>query len=207
MKILVKYFVFLISFSGFSQRIQNVNVSLVNTQSQSSSSQVLVRFTLTAGLSCPGYELMHSLDSLNYIQFYSYSSVCGNQSTDESFSNIHSSPGINQVNYYKVNIPGFETSAAYRIFVGPQAPKSTLLVYPNPIFNDSYIHLRFYNYIGSKVEGYVYNQFGTAVKPLSLTIDQDLSEVNVNDLNDGLYVVWVTDGNILFRAKFIVKRI
>ena len=193
--------------SGFSQRIINVNVSVVNGQNQSTSSQVLVRFTLTAGQTCPGYEVLHCLDSMNYIPFFNSANLCGNQTTDESFSTVHNSPGLNQLNYYKINIPGYETSAPYRIFVGPEAPRSTILVYPNPMINESILHLRFFNYIGSKVEGFVYNQFGTAVKTLALTIKQDLSEINVSDLNDGLYVVWVTDGNLLFRAKFIVKRV
>ena len=57
-----------------------------------------------------------------------------------------------------------------------------------------------------KVEGFIFNQFGKVVRPLLLDINQSQSEVNINDLNDGLYIVWLTDGNWLFRSKFIVKR-
>ncbi len=110
-------------------------------------------------------------------------------------------------NYYKVSIPGYETSKVYRVYVGAQAPKSSILVFPNPAFNESTLHLKFFNYSGSLVDGYVYNQFGVAVKPLSLTIKQDISEFNISDLDDGLYIVWLTDGNWLFKAKFIVKRV
>ncbi len=192
--------------SIFSQRIQNVNVSLVNSQNQGTNSQVLVRFTLTAGQSCSGYEILHCTDSLNYLQIYNYSGVCGNTTADESFNFTHGSPGIEMTNYYKVSIPGFETSAPYRIYVGKTTPKPNILVFPNPVFSQEFIHLRFYNYVGTKVEGFIFSQFGKIIKPLLLDIKQDHSEVSINDLNDGLYIVWLTDGNWLFRSKFIVKR-
>lgn len=188
------------------QRIQNVNVSLVNSQNQGSNTQVLVRFSLSAGVSCPGYEILHSSDSLNFIQIYNYSGICGNQNTEESFNFTHGSPAIEMTNYYQISIPGFETSPVYRIYVGQQSPKPNILVFPNPVFDQEFIRLRFYNYVGAKVEGFIYNQFGNAVKSLFLDITQDQSEVNINDLQDGLYVVWLTDGNWLFRSKFIVKR-
>jgi hypothetical protein len=110
------------------------------------------------------------------------------------------------LNYYKISIPGFETSPPYRIYVGQQAPKPNLLVYPNPVSNQDFITLKYINYSGSSVFGYIYNQFGIAVRELDLKIDQSLSQVNIGDLADGLYVVWVTDGTWLFRNKFIVKR-
>jgi len=206
LKILITYFFTFCCLCFYSQRLQNINVSLVNGQNQTSS-QVLVRFTITAGIACPGYEILHCTDSINFLQAYNYAGICGNQNSDESFNFTHGSPGIEMVNYYKVSIPGYETSNVYRVYVGSQAPKSSILVYPNPAFNESILHLKFFNYTGSLVDGYVYNQFGVAVKPLSLTIKQDISEFNISDLDDGLYIVWLTDGNWLFKAKFIVKRV
>ncbi|MDZ4664420.1 MAG: T9SS type A sorting domain-containing protein [Bacteroidota bacterium] len=206
MKRLFAYSFIIACFSTFSQRIQNVNVSLVNSQNQGANSQVLVRFTLSAGQPCPGYEILHCTDSLNYLQLYNYSGICGNTTADESFNFTHGSPGIEMVNYYKVSIPGFETSPAYRIYVGQQTPKPNILVFPNPVFDQEFIRLRFYNYVGTKVEGFIFSQFGKTVRPLLLDIKQDHGEVNINDLNDGLYIVWLTDGNWLFRSKFIVKR-
>ncbi len=206
MKKLFTYIFILGCLSIFSQRIQNVNVSLVNSQNQGTNSQVLVRFSLTAGQSCPGYEILHCTDSLNYLQIYNYSGVCGNTTADESFNFTHGSPGIEMINYYKISIPGYETSPAFRIYVSQQTPKPNILVFPNPVFNQEFIRLRFYNYVGAKVEGFIFNQFGKVVRPLLLDINQSQSEVNINELNDGLYIVWLTDGNWLFRSKFIVKR-
>jgi hypothetical protein len=197
---------FLAALYVFPQRIQNVNVSLVNSQNQGAQSGVLVRFTITAGQACNGYEILHSTDSLNYFTLYSLPGTCGNTTADQGYSFTDWSPGVEMVNYYKVSIPGFETSPVYRIFVTQQTPKPNVLVYPNPVFVQDHIRLRYFNYVGTKLEGFIYNQHGKPIKNLYLDINQNESEVNINDLADGLYVVWLTDGNWLFRSKFIVKR-
>lgn len=192
----------------FAQRITNANVSLVNSQGQTgTTSQVLVRFSLTAGQSCPGYELLHCTDSINYLQFYNYAGICGDQTKEVSFSHAHSNPTPEMVNYYKISIPGYEISPPMRIFVGSQAPQSNLKVYPNPAFNESYLKLIFSNYFGKEVYGFLYDQKGIKMKTLTIAIQQDRAEVYIGDLEDGMYIVWLTDGNILFRSKFIVKRV
>lgn len=183
-----------------------MNVSLVNSQNQGTQSQVLVRFSLSPGQACPGYEILHSTDSINYQQIYNYAGICGNQNNTESFNFTHGSPGIEMLNYYKVSIPGFETSPVHRIFVTQQTPKPNLMVYPNPVFTQDAIRLRYFNYVGNKLEGYIYNQHGKPVQTLYLDIYQNESMVNIEGLSDGLYIVWLTDGNWLFRSKFVVKR-
>lgn len=205
MKTFFTYFALVFCVAAFSQRLQNISASAITGQNQTSS-QVLIRFTIAAGIACPGYEILHCTDSINFIQVYNYAGICGNQSTDESFSFTHGSPGLEMVNYYRVSIPGYETSPTQRIYVGNQASNASMFVYPNPAFSESMLRLKFYNYAGTNVDGYVYNQFGVAIKPLSLAIKQDVSEFNISDLDSGLYIVWLTDGNWLFRAKFIVKR-
>lgn len=198
----------LASVFSFAQRIINANVSLVNSQNQTgTTSQVLVRFSLTAGPACPGYEILHCTDSINYLPFYNYAGLCGDQTREVSFSHTHGNPLPEMVNYYKVSIPGYETSPAMRIFVGAQAPQSNLKVYPNPAFNESYLKLIFSNYFGKEVNGFLYDEQGIKMKTLTITIQQDRGEVYIGDLDDGMYIIWLTDGNILFKSKFIVKRV
>lgn len=206
MKQLFTYVILLTVCISFSQRIQNVNVSLVNSQNQGTNSQVLVRFEISPGQSCPGYEILHCTDSLNYISVNNYAGICGDQPTNQSFSFTHGSPGLEMLNYYKISIPGFETSPPHRIYVGQTVPKPNILVFPNPVFQQDFITLKYMNYAGSTVFGYIYNQYGIPVRELILKIDQSLSQVIISGLSDGLYVVWVTDGTWLFRNKFIVKR-
>lgn len=200
-------FAFILCFGqAISQRIYNFNVSLVTSQNQSTASQVLVRFSLRAGQTCPGYEILHSTDSVNYIPVYSYVGICGDQNVDESYSYLHGGPTYNMTNFYKVNIPGYEMSQPQRIYVGAQGPQSSLLIFPNPVFTESQIGLKFINYGGGFLEGHIYNQHGVKLKPLLLDVKADRADVPISDLNDGLYIIWLTDGTILFRNKFIVKR-
>lgn len=206
MKPIITYLFFVLCLPILAQRIQNVSVSLVNSQNQGVQSQVLVRFSITAGQACSGYDILHSTDSLNYLPIYSYSGICGNTTTDESFSFTHGNPGIDVLNYYKVSIPGFEVSPVHRIYVTASSPKPNVLVYPNPVFQQDLIRLKYSNYVGTKLEGFIYNQHGKPVRNLYVDIKNYESEVNINELNDGLYIVWLTDGNWLFRSKFIVKR-
>lgn len=188
----------------YSQRITNFNLSLVTNQGQSAS--VLIRFSITAGQTCPGYEILHSADSLNYIPVYNYAGICGDLNLETSYRFTHTGPLPNQNNFYKVNIPGFETSAPQKIFVGQQAPQSSLRVYPNPVVTEDRIKLKFFNFAGGLVEGFIYNQHGVRLIPVYLDVKQADPEVAVGDLEDGLYIIWLTDGNYLYRSKFIVKR-
>ncbi len=189
-----------------AQRIVNFNVSLVPPQVQGGIPQVLVRFGISPGIACPGYELLHSLDSINFIQFYNYAGICGTSSIEETYSQLHSTPAFNQINYYKVSIPGFETSSTARIFVGEYTQGARLLLFPNPIINDNILRLKFLNFSGNEVEGYIYNQSGIKEGELYLKVVNNLSEINIGYLPDGLYIIWLTDGNIVLRSKFIIKR-
>jgi hypothetical protein len=199
------YFILMLwSATAFGQRIVNFNLSLVSNQGQNTS--VLVRFSITAGQTCPGYEILHSADSLNYIPVYNYAGICGDPNAETSYSFVHGAPLPNQNNFYKINIPGFESTAPQKIFVGQQAPQSTLRVYPNPVVTEDRIRLKFFNFAGGLVEGFIYNQNGVRLMPLFIEVKQSDPEVAVGDLEDGLYIIWLTDGNILYRSKFIVKR-
>jgi hypothetical protein len=110
------------------------------------------------------------------------------------------------VNFYKVSIPGYEISAPQRVFVGSQTPQSTLKVYPNPVIYETTLHLIFSNYFGSEVNGFLYDQQGVKLRALTIPIKQDKGETFIGDLDSGIYIIWLTDGKILFRSKFIVKR-
>ncbi len=205
LKILFTYLFLLLAGLNFAQRIVNFNVSIVGGQNQTAN-QVLVRFSLTPGQACPGYEILHSIDSLNFLQVYNYAGICGNQSTEENFSFVHGGPAPNQINYYKISIPGFETSSIRSLYVGEQATTPSILPFPNPIINESILRLKYFNFGGEYVEGYIYNQFGMPVQPLFLKVNNLTSEFEIGNLSSGLYIVWLTDGNVALRTKFIVKR-
>jgi hypothetical protein len=182
-----------------AQNIQNFNLVLAG-------SSVGVRWTLLHGNQCPGYNVYWSSDSLNFSPIYNYAGTCGDMNTDQSFSYTHTSPIPNQNNYYKVEMTALEMSPVRSIFVGSVQP-TNMRIYPDPATaNDDQIHFKIYNANNIKVAGFIYNQYGKPLRTIEVTTTVDTGVVPIGDLTNGLYVLWLTDGSIAYRAKFIVYR-
>ena len=197
----VLFFV-LLSVSYYAQRIQNFNVFVAG-------SSVGVKFTIAPGASCSGYKIWHSLDStyFGFTPLYDYPGICGGSGTSEDVSYTHTNPTINQVNFYKVELVPVETSPIRRVFVPIDQTKVRLFVYPNPLGQISdVLNLKISNIGTKRLVGFLYNQFGHKLRELDLTTQFDLAAINVYDLNDGLYEIWLTDGTIPYASKFIVRR-
>lgn len=207
MKRLLIYLFITINLSVFGQRLANISLSPVSSQNQTGTN-VLVRFSILPGIACPGYEILHSTDSLNFYPVYSFSGICGNQSSEETHDYLHVNPLQNTINYYRVSIPGYETSKIHRIYVGENAGKPSILLYPNPLSNyQSFVSFKINNYVTNYLEGFIISQNGQKSERLYLTINQDYGQFPVDDVEDGLYFIWLTDGKVALQAKFIVKRL
>lgn len=185
-----------------AQRIQNFNVYVAGTS-------VSVRFTIGIGVQCSGYKIWHSLDSTNFgfTPIYDFPGICGGSGSPEEVSYNHNSPEIDRVNFYKVELVPVETSPIRRIYVPISTTNVRLFLFPNPIVQISDIlNLKIVNIGTTRLVGFLYTQFGKKLKELDLTTQQDLASVNVYDLSDGMYVVWLTDGNQAYSSKFIIIR-
>ena len=206
MRYLKKYFftiLILIVVKSFNaQRIQNFNVFVAGTS-------VGVRFTIGTGAQCGGYKIWHSLDStyFGFNPIYNYPSVCGGSGSPEDVSFTHVNPTIDRVNYYKVELVPVETSPIKRLFVPFSAINTKLFLYPNPInlISDN-LNLKIANIGTTRLVGFIYNQFGKTLRQLDLKTELDLATLNVYDLNDGLYEIWLTDGTQVYSSKFVVIR-
>jgi hypothetical protein len=199
MKILFLYFSFIFSNYCFSQRIKNFNLYQL-------SNSVVIKFTLGPGNSCNGWTIYKSLDSIYYNQLYDYPTICGASGSNEEFSYTDNSPALNQINYYKIQLNPGETSPVKRIFLDPQI-KATLLAFPNPINNFiENLSLRITGANNIRVVGFLYNQFGNMLHELDLKTIADTTAIRVNDLNNGVYVIWLTDGVAAYATKFIIQR-
>ncbi len=196
------FFLFsLLQLGGFAQqRIQDFNVF-------QSDNYVGVRFNISPGPACNGYDVMHSTDSINYISVYNYAGICGDRPEPDPQSYTHTSPALNQMNFYRIqlNFP-YEQSEVRRLYVN-QAGRARMSVYPNPIVqNTEILNLRFYNAESTNLVGFLYDRFGTVMRELELTTNGDLAPLPVGNLRDGLYVIFLTDGLSAYSSKFIVIR-
>lgn len=200
MQRIIAYIFLLIAPAGFSQRIEDFNLSVV-------SASVDIRFSISPGSQCGGYSVLFSNDSLNFYTVYSYGGICGDISNRQDYSYLHTAPAYNQYNWYKIELTGMETSPAKKIFVGPAANNSSMLAYPNPVvtFYDQ-LSLKVYNTTNLRLQGYLYSQSGKPLHFIDLTTQGDLGWLNITDLTNGLYVIWLTDGTVVYRSKFIVYR-
>jgi hypothetical protein len=199
MKKLFLIFIFSSLFAK-AQRIQNFNLSLTN------GTVVTARFVMSAGTTCNGFNVLYCIDSLNYYPIYNYQGVCGSTTKAESYTYDHYTPAFDLVNYYKIELPGIETSPPQRIYV-PSSPKVNMLLYPNPLYtNSDLLNAKIFNAANTRFVGYIYSRFGVAIRELDFTTVGDMTSIGVFDLENGLYLLWLTDGFVAYQSKFIIIR-
>lgn len=199
--------IFSIAFvTAFANRIINFNLYNVN-------GSVDLRFTISKGVPCNGYRIWHSVDSLNFFQVFEDPGICGSLTEEVSRSFLHSGITAGITHYYKVELIGTETSPIKRIYL--EIPNQLQLrIYPNPLID--LINPLTIQVLGSsgttgntplsKLLGYIYNSNGSPVQSLELILSNGLATISLNDLKDGLYIIWLTDNERVFRNKFLIQR-
>jgi hypothetical protein len=183
-----------------AQRIISFNVFPANNS-------VLVKFVISAGPMCYGYTVLHSLDSMNYSQIYDFPGECGSYNSAMEYSYTHTTPALNQVNYYKIQLQPYEMSQVKRIYMSP-AGYLNMIAYPNPVgdYSSNWLMLKIMNTKDLVVTGAVYDQSGNPVKTVNTRALGEIAAVDIGGLSNGLYVVWLTDYDQAYNAKFIIRR-
>ncbi len=195
----VLFFLFLFTLKVWSQRIINFNLFPIKNS-------VTVKFTITPGSSCNGYTIYHSLDSLNFIPIYDYPAICGASGANEEVTFTHQTPAVFQNNYYKVQLFPVEVTPIKKIFLS-DAAQSGMMAIPNPVHDGVYeLKLKIFNASNTKLYGFLYNPFGNVMGELNFTTLADMATINISNLKNGLYIVWLTDGLAPYSCKFIIKR-
>jgi len=192
--------------AAFANRIINFNLYNVN-------GSVDVRFSISKGVPCNGYRIWHSVDSLNFFQVFEDPGICGSANEDVNRSFLHGGITAGITHYYKVELIGTETSPIKRIYL--ELPNQLQLrVYPNPLVDlINPLTIQIINSSGtigssplSKIIGFVYNSNGAPVQSLELILSNGIATVLLNDLKDGMYIIWLTDNERIYRNKFFVQR-
>lgn len=185
-----------LSISIKAQRINDFNLAPINEG-------ISISFNIGPGLDCTGYSIFHCLDSMSYLEIYNYAGICGTSGTNEFRSFTHTTPTLNQVNYYKIQLYPYEV--AYNRILYTNNGQGAVLAYPNPVSSyNSFISLRFTNATNVSLEGYICNEFGIKVQSISARSEGNLLYLPVSGFSDGIYLVWLSDGASIFSTKFIV---
>ena len=182
-----------------AQRI--ISFNLVTT-----AKSVTIKFTLSPGPDCGGYEVFRSNDSLNFISVCDYSGICGVSSRNEDFSCTDKSPALNQTNLYRIILNNLERSEIKGVYV-KEPPSASIVVYPNPIESQSTkLTVTLVNEVNTRLVGFLYDQFGKSILNLDVTTDPDVASIDVSSLANGLYVLRLSNGSREYSYKFIVFR-
>ncbi len=185
------------SLHAFSQRISNFNLVTAG-------SYVGVRFTILAGAQCSGYRVYRSTDAYNYQVIYDYPGICGSYNASEDKSYTDMGPVQNQTNYYKVELVPIEMSQPLQIYVSPQS-RGGMFVYPNPVERDGQITLVLTNTNKDVyLTGHLFTQTGAPLQAVNLATSANKASFGVNGLRNGLYILWLTDGEQAYAARFVV---
>jgi len=169
--------------------------------------KVVIKFTIRPGISCGGYTVLHSLDSLSYSEAGSDPGICGTSSVSEDKSFTHENPVLNQVNYYKIRLePNIETSPSKNLLVTSGVQGVAMAAFPNPFYLDDLVTLRFSDVTNARLGGYLCNPHGEPIKQLDLVCGASIAKMSTAGLGSGLYVIRLTDGIRMFTCKLIILR-
>jgi hypothetical protein len=168
---------------------------------------VTIKFTIAPGPSCNGFSVLHSADSITYNVIYNDVGICGNQTDREDKTYRHEVPLLSQVNYYRVRLePYVEISEAKSIYLA-EALNKNISVYPNPVYTGiDMLNIRVKNTYNTFLSGYLYDQQGYPLRFLDFRTIGDFFNLPIDELNNGLYIIWLTDGKLSYSSKFVVSR-
>lgn len=159
-----------------------------------------LRFTVSKGNACTGYNIYHSTDSLNFNPIYQYAGICGSTTKDEQFSFTHQNPVPDVVNYYQVELIPLDKSKIIRVFVS-QTPQVSVIPYPNP--TKDILNIKILNTNNLKLVAFIFSPFGQPEQQLVVDAKLDVVTLDVQSLARGVHVIFLTDGNQVFPTKFI----
>ncbi|WP_317899578.1 T9SS type A sorting domain-containing protein [Aurantibacillus circumpalustris] len=198
MRLLV-LFLFLLNVVS-AQRIQAFNVF-------ENDGSVVLKFSVKPGPTCFGFSVLHSTDSLIYVEVGSDPAICGVSTLVEDKNYVHLKPSLNTVNYYKVRLePSIETSAVRKIFVDYNDGTLKMSAYPNPFYLEDVVSLKLFGVNNVQLKGFLYNYYGDPVKAIEVSPVQNRAAISTSELVNGAYLVWLTNGLKTFTCKIIILR-
>lgn len=182
-----------------AQRIGNFSVS-------QSGNEIHYSFTYRAGVTCTGYQLMHSTDSLNFVAVDDYAGICGASGADEQFSGVHTKPKINAWNYYRIQTANFDLSEIRKLYVSADGQQKAI-VFPNPLNSvNTTLSFRISGANNLNVQGFIFDAFGTERQFIDTYTNPDSAPIVTSALENGFYILWLTDGTNLYKGKFEILR-
>jgi len=178
---------------------------IVDLQVFTLENNVGIRFQISKGQSCNGYKILHSTDSINFKIVGDIAEVCGSTDEVQVKNFTHNAPGLNTLNYYKIDLFPLEVSKAISVFVSSPQNEGPF-IYPNPFAAEKKsLSFRLPANVNN-VQAFVYDQSGQFIRKLNLEVDMNRASAEINDLGNGLFLVRLLVGEKSYQSKLVVLK-
>lgn len=168
-----------------------------------SGGKTIVSWSVGAGSTCESVVVQRSTDSLNFRDIYTYPSICGNSTADESYAWIDPKPIPYSLSYYRLKIENVDFTGIKKIDYNSRVTAGKLSIYPNP--SNGKTEFWFEQKANRTYQMQLYNAKGQ-LKFESQILNSNSFELDVSFLPSGFYWVFILDekGTSTYNSKLLV---
>ena len=128
-KLISWFFMVFLAFNFSTIHSQSVNLSGLSIFQKDK--LILLHWNIDSGPTCNGMSILHSTDMIIFNEIGNISGICGNSSSSTSYNFTHSTPVLNQINYYKIRLGTSQFSEIIYLYYTYVEP-GNVLIKPNP---------------------------------------------------------------------------
>ena len=144
---------------------------------------IQVTFVVRAGIICNGIKIMRSTNEHDFSQIGQLTGMCGNSTSDETYSFTDIFPVKNTDNFYQLDLANMGLSDIIKIHFTDFGDKGYLL-YPNPLKDKSMLY--FQNDCNDEMDFVLLNKRGKKVREIS-NVRSNAIEIEKGKLKSGMY--------------------
>lgn len=162
---------------------------------------IQLSFVISAGSKCDGVKILRSTNEHDFSLIGQLNGVCGNNSTDETYSFIDISPIKNADNFYELDLTGLGTSDIIKIHFTDFGDKGFLFL-PTPVKDKSILY--FQNDCNEEFDFVMLDKRGKKAKVIN-NIRSNSVEITKGTLKDGTYTFQLLiDGKVKYTGSVVI---
>lgn len=187
------------TFQGFSQ---DESVEYLNFSASPSNGKVLLNWSIQAGSTCNGTDILRSTDNENFEIIGDIVGLCGDPSFKSDYTFTDDSPVVNKTNYYKLRFPpsGYTHVVSVEVL---DLSSTNYIIKSNPIQQPTKLYFR--DNIGDEAILYLIDAQGKQSR--LLTTNQNYFLIDPISIENGIYYfIIAADNREAVRGKFVVLK-
>ena len=180
-------------------------VELISFAGQLKAEQVELTWQTEVELNNDFFTLERSRDGINFEVIGSIRGA-GNSTTSQRYDYLDQTP-YNGLNYYRLSQTDFDGTKAYagKIITVQVKKEREIVIYPNPVTAE--LHIDLGSSTSSNISYEVYDALGRIVRSNEVdTRNTTVFDLDVKDLETGLYLIKVTGDGAVMTAQFVKNK-